>query len=210
MKKNSMGKLYAGLLLCMACAGLTACGSSSDQKSGETASGRLTSMTDTQIEIEVGIGDAVSGGAVSGGAMGQKPSGEKPSGDKPSGQTDGQAPSGQTDGQAPSGQADGQAPSGQTDGQAPSGEKPSGEKPSGEKPSGDKPSGGEMGNNDFSSQNDQGSKTYEIDEDTKIYLQEGDSKTEITADDVEIGSMVTVELDSDGDEVEAIIVQSSN
>lgn len=54
MKKTGMNKLYTGLLLCMACAGLTACGSSD----GTTkTSGRLTAISETQIQIEEMTGD---------------------------------------------------------------------------------------------------------------------------------------------------------
>ena len=68
MKKTGMNKLYTGLLLCMACAGLTACGSSD----GTTkTSGRLTAISETQIQIEEMTGDPGQNGPASGGAIGK-------------------------------------------------------------------------------------------------------------------------------------------
>ena len=68
MKKTGMNKLYTGLLLCMAGAGLTACGSSD----GTTkTSGRLTAISETQIQIEEMTGDPGQNGPASGGAIGK-------------------------------------------------------------------------------------------------------------------------------------------
>lgn len=107
-------------------------------------------------------------------------------------------PQGGVSGAAVSGSAAGEAP----DGEMKQGERPSGA-PDGEMKQGEKPSGApdrEMKQGE--------SKTYTIDSDTKIYQQNGDVKTEISLDDLNPGTMVSIETDSDGDEAESITIQS--
>lgn len=68
-----------------------------------------------------------------------------------------------------------------------------GETPPHEKPEGTPPAADET-------------KSYTISSDTKVYQQDGEEKTEITLDDLNPGSMVSVE--SDGDEAESITIQN--
>lgn len=51
------------------------------------------------------------------------------------------------------------------------------------------------------------SKTFVLNDDTKIYKQEGEEKTEISTEELELGSMLSVV--ADGDTAEIITVQSS-
>ena len=165
MKKTGMNKLYTGLLLCMACAGLTACGSSD----GTTkTSGRLTAISETQIQIEEMTGDPGQNGPASGGAIGKgKPaSGPAIQGDdKKKGPVSGGAVGG----------------------------KPEGTPPAGKRQN--------------SSQSQGESKTYKIDSDTKIYKEDGGEKTEISLDEVELGSMISIE--ADGEDADSIIVKNT-
>ena len=90
----------------------------------------------------------------------------------------------------------------------PPADKQQGEKPptDGQKPDGTPPS-------DDDNQRGQGgrkgeSKTYQLDDDTKIYKQSGDEKTEISIDEVDLGSMISVE--TEGDTATSITVQDSS
>lgn len=176
--------LYTALLLCMATTGLTACGSdnSSDSaSSGGMVMGRVTSVSSNEIQMEVMTDQGGKGG--------------------PQGSVSGAAVSGSAMGEAP----DGQMKQGERapDGETKQGERPSGA-PDGEMKQGERPSGAPDGEKKRGE-----SKTYTIDSDTKIYQQNGDEKTEITLDDLNPGSMVSIETDSDGDEAESITIQNS-
>lgn len=183
MKKTGMNKLYTGLLLCMACAGLTACGSSD----GTTkTSGRLTAISETQIQIEEMTGDPGQNGPASGGAIGE---GRPASGPAIQGDDKKKGPV--------SGGAVGEKP----DGTPPADAKGNGKKNG--KPDGTPPAG--KGQNSSQSQGE--SKTYKIDSDTKIYKEDGGEKTEISLDEVELGSMISIE--ADGEEADSIIVKNT-
>lgn len=194
MNRKKARALYTALFLCMAAAGLTACGSDNSTDSEDTAVvGRVTSVSDSELQMEVfdmdssdreGKGDkfpGASGGAISGAAVGD--------GEKPEGMPDGTPPAG-----------DGE------DG------KPQGTPPADGEDAPDAKDGDGKQQSDGKDRNDaQGpageSKTYTISSDTKIYKQDGDEKTEITLDELDPGSMVSVE--ADGDEAESITVQNN-
>lgn len=73
----------------------------------------------------------------------------------------------------------------------------------GGKPDGTPPAGKRQN----SSQSQGESKTYKIDSDTKIYKEDGGEKTEISLDEVELGSMISIE--ADGEDADSIIVKNT-
>jgi hypothetical protein len=196
MTKQVKQILIGGIFFCAAVSGLTACGSSSDSSGGESVVGRVTSISDTEIQIETvemkekgGEPDGASGGAIDG-----KDGGQRPDGDMPDGASGG-AIDGKDGGQRPDG-----ASGGAIDG------KDGGEKPDGDMPDG--ASGGAIGGKDGEKPDGASSgetKVYTITSKTKIYKQDGDEKTEITADEIELGGSVTVT--ANGDTATEITVQ---
>lgn len=93
MSKNKIRSIYTGLFLCLATAGLTACGSSDSEDADAGVMGRVTSVSDTQIVIEAfdrqrdDRPDGVSGSAIRENA-GERPkaaSGRAVDGEKPEG-----------------------------------------------------------------------------------------------------------------------------
>ena len=95
------------------------------------------------------------------------------------------------------------------------GEKPQGTPPAvkgddnqkpGDDQVGEKPEGTPPAMDDKNPQGRKGeTKTYQISSDTKIYKQQGEEKTEISINEVDLGTMISVE--TDGDEATSIIVQ---
>lgn len=179
-KHNSEHKLWAfgvSLLLGLAGASLTACNNSQQESTASGLMGRLTSVSDTKVVVEVfdRPSDAASGGAVDGRRGGKKPEGTPPADFK-------------------------------------QGEKPEGERPDGTPPA-DRPDMKQDDQKEGRPDSENGrkqmkgeSKTFVITEDTKIYKQEGEEQTEISADELELGSMLSVV--ADGDTAETITVQS--
>jgi hypothetical protein len=196
MTKQVKQILIGGIFFCAAVSGLTACGSSSDSSGGESVVGRVTSISDTEIQIETvemkekgGEPDGASGGAIDGKDGGQRPDGAS-----------GGAIDGKDGGQRPDGDMTDGASGGAIDG------KDGGEKPDGDMPDG--ASGGAIGGKDGEKPDGASSgetKVYTITNKTKIYKQDGDEKTEITVDEIELGGSVTVT--ANGDTATEITVQ---
>lgn len=83
-------------------------------------------------------------------------------------------------------------------------EKPQGTPPAdGSKPDGTPPTDGGQGKDRKRGE----TKTYQIDSSTAVYKMSGEEKTEITLDDVELGSMVSIV--TDGDKASSITVQDA-
>lgn len=179
-KHNSEHKLWAfgvSLLLGLAGAGLTACNSSQQENTASGLMGRLTSVSDTKVVVEVfdRLSNAASGAAVDGSRGDKKPEGTPPADFK-------------------------------------QGEKPEGERPDGTPPA-DRPDMKQEDQKEGRRDSENGkkqmkgeSRTFALTEDTKIYKQEGEEKTEISAEELELGSMLSVV--TDGDTAEIITVQS--
>lgn len=166
MADNKMRKIYAGLVLCMSLASLTACGSSDEESTDNSVMGRVTAISDSKMIMEVFEQDQA-----------QRQDGERPNAASGSG-----AQFDRRDGEMPEGTPP-------TDGQKPKGTPPA----DGQKPKGTPPAGkGE-------------SKTFQINGDTQIYKQSGEEKTEITIDEIELGSWVSVTIEDDV--AKSIIIQ---
>lgn len=170
-KHNSEHKLWAfgvSLLLGLAGASLTACNNSQQESTASGLMGRLTSVSDTKVVVEVfdRPSDAASGGAVDGRRGGKKPEGTPPADFKQE-------------------------------------EKPEGDRPDMKQ---DDQKEGRRDSENERKQKKGESKTFVLTEDTKIYKQEGEEQTEISADELELGSMLSVV--ADGDTAETITVQS--
>lgn len=175
------------LLLGLASASLTACSNSQQENTEAGVMGRLTSVSDTQIVVEVfdhqkgQSPKAASGGAV-GGSMDPERSEEK--------------------------RPDGTPPSDWKQGEKPDGDRPEGTPPADlpEMKQGDQKR--DRGNTENARGAKRGeSKTFVLTEDTKIYKQEGEETTEISTAELELGSMLSVV--ADGDAAERITIQSS-
>lgn len=177
--KSKVWAFGVSLLLGLASAGLTACNNNQQENTASGMMGRLTSVSDKKVVVEVFdrpsnavSGQAADGSRASDGNMGrQKPEGTPPAGFK-------------------------------------QGEKPEGERPDGTPPA-DRPE--RKQENRDNSQNEKKpkkgeSKTFVLTEDTKIYKQEGEEKTEISAEELELGSMLSIV--AEGDTAEVITVQS--
>lgn len=150
--KSKVWAFSVSLLLGLASASLTACGSGQQGDAADGVMGRLTSISDTKVIVEVfdQKGEhppkAASGGAAEG-EMKRRPEGTPP--------------------------ADIQR--------------------------------GEKGNpGDGKESKTRESKTFVIGENTKFYKQEGEEETEITADELELGSMLSII--ADGEVAESIHV----
>jgi hypothetical protein len=207
MNRKKIRALYTALFLCMATTGLTACGSgdASTESADSSVVGRVTSVSDSELQMEVfdmdanaadGKGDkflGASGGAISGSAV--------ENGDNPPQMPDGTMPAGE-DGK--NGGDDNKKP----DGTPPAGADGTPSADQADTPNAENGADKEKGNGENGKKMSGESKTYTISSDTKVYKQDGDEKTEITLDDLNPGSMVSVE--ADGDEVESITIQSSN
>lgn len=147
----------------------------SSSGSASTTNGRLTSISDSQVVIEAFADDMKKMENVSGGAV----SGSAMSG-KPQ---------------------DGEKPDQNMNSDSSSDKK---EPPQGEQPASGGAVDGQQKPDD--SQMPQGeSKNYNISSKTKVYKQSGDSKTEISLDDVEIGDNISVV--ADGEDATEIVVQ---
>lgn len=192
--KHKVWVMGVSLLLGLACAALTACGD--DAEGTEEITGRLTSVSDSQIEIEVfdkGEGrdpGAASGGAVRGEGM------RRPEGTPPADMKQGERPEGTPP--ADMDMEQGEKPEG-----APPTDLEKGERPEGTPPA-DMPEAGQGGGKDGEGDPGNGrgmkageKKTFAINDSTKFYKQEGEEKTEITVDEVELGGMVSVAADGD-------------
>lgn len=147
----------------------------SSSGSASKTNGRLTSISDSQVVIEAFADDMKKMENVSGGAV---------------------------SGRALSGKAqDGEKPDRNMDADSFDDKK---EPPQGERPA----SGGAVDRSqktdDFQMARGE-SRNYNISSKTKIYKQSGDSKTEITLDDVEIGDNISVV--ADGEDATEIVVQ---
>lgn len=161
MKKTK--KIYMGLLLCLAVAGMSGCGANGEEasESAENAvMGKVTAISETQLVINAF--DMKDGGMRPHGTPSPEdreslPEGEKPKGTPPSGE-----------------------------GESESGD----ERPEGTPPSEDKKSQENKGKRDGEKTGE--TKTYQIDDDTKIYKMSGEEKTEITVQDIELGEMVSI------------------
>ena len=177
--KSKVWAFGVSLLLGLASASLTACNNNQQENAASGMMGRLTSVSDTKVVVEVFdrpsnavSGQAADGSRASDGNMGrQKPEGTPPAGFK-------------------------------------QGEKPEGERPDGTPPA-DRPE--RKQENRDNSQNEKKpkkgeSKTFVLTEDTKIYKQEGEEKTEISAEELELGSMLSIV--AEGDTAQVITVQS--
>ena len=178
---------------------LSGCGSKSTESAGDEVNGRVSAFSDSEITVEVfqkndGSSegrperqDAASGGAVGNGEQppekpseSMKPDGEAAQGENP---PDRPSESMKPDGEAPQGEQPPENPDAASGGAVGNGEKPSGQMPKGE------------------------SKTYTITDDTKFYENDGDSTTEISLNDLELGGDVTLVLDSDGKNVVSVTKQ---
>lgn len=170
MTKDRMKAFCTGLFLCFAAAGLTACGSSDDESTDGAVIGRLTSASDTQIVVEIfeekegGRPDIASGSGA--GVDRQRPEGEQ--------SLDGKEPSGNKPKGTPPADA-GQPRDSSEDAQKPQGSPPADDQKG-------KGRGGRTGE----------TKTYYINSDTVIYKMSGEEKTEISIDEVELGSMLSI------------------
>lgn len=193
-----------GLCVCML-ASMTACGES-DSENLTQVSGRVSAVADGEITLSVfempGNGemrgnrpDGVSGGAVDGKERPKMPEGTPPAdmnGKMPQG---GEMPK---DGKMPQGNGQrGQRPDGVSGGTMEGREKP-------EMPDGTPPVGNAGGVPRGTSE----TKKIIIKDSTKVYTQQGEEKVESSVSDVQLGSMVMVELD--GDEAVSITIQSMN
>lgn len=185
-KHNSEHKVWAfglSLLLGLAGASLTACSSSQQENTASGMMGRLTSVSDTKVVVEVfnRPSNAASGGAVDGR-------------------------------RASDGDMGGKRPEGTPPADFKQGEHPKGERPDGTPPA-DRPDmkqddqkEGQPDSENGKKQKKGESKTFVLTDDTKIYKQEGEEKTEISADELELGSMLSVV--ADGENAEIITIQS--
>lgn len=183
-KSKSGHKMWvfgASLLLTLAGAGLTACGSSQQEDTEAGLMCRLTSVSDTKVVVEVferGEGhppNAASGGAADGKMPSEPDMGKRPEGTPPADFKNGKKPEGTPPADAPEMKR------------------------------------GDGGENRDSQENGKTrkkgeSKTFVLDEGTKIYKQDGEEKTEISAGELELGSMLSVV--ADGDTAKTITVQS--
>lgn len=174
--RTKMKGLYFGVMMCLAMSNLTGCGDG--EADGNTVTGRLTAISDTSITMEV-FPQMEEGKErpVSGGAIGKRPDGQMPEGTPPAGM-----------------------------------EMPEGEMPEGTPPADREMSEGEIpeGEEKNGSNRKQGgrnleSKTYEISEDVQVYKQQGEETVEITWEEVELGTLVSV-VEQDG-VISAITVQ---
>lgn len=193
-KHNSEHKLWAfgvSLLLGLAGASLTACNNSQQENTASGLMGRLTSVSDTKVVVEVfdRPSNAASGAAVDGSRGDKKPEGTPPADFK-----------------------QGEKPDGTPPADFKQGEKPEGERPDGTPPA-DRPDMKQDDQKEGRPDSENGrkqmkgeSRTFGLTEDTKIYKQEGEEQTEISADELELGSMLSVV--ADGDTAETITVQS--
>lgn len=185
--KSRVWAFGISLLLGLAGASLTACNNSQQENTASGLMGRLTSVSDTKVVVEVfeRPSNAASGAAVDGSRGGKRPEGTPPADFK--------------------------------QGEIPEGERPDGTPPAdfkqGEKPEGDRPDMKQDDQKEGRPDSENGrkqmkgeSKTFVLTEDTKIYKQEGEEQTEISADELELGSMLSVV--ADGDTAETITVQS--
>lgn len=183
MKKEMKKSMFKVMLVCVAAVGLTACANSRQDSSasdGSSVTGRLTAVSGSQITVSV-MNDG--GGRPDGDASkGEKPDSEASKGEKP----DGDAPKGEKpDGEAPKDMAPGNSASGG----AIAGEEDSDHKRSDGFSKGQRSSGGRKGKGE--------EKTYQITGSTKIYKQSGDEKTEVSLDEVDPGSPVTITADGE-------------
>jgi hypothetical protein len=205
MNRKKARALYTALFLCMAATGLTACGSDTSSESSDSeVVGRVTSISDSELQMEVFDMDAnasedkgdkfpgASGGAISGAAV-------KDGGDRP------QMPEGTMP--ADGDRKDNNGENGKPDGTPPADQGNQGEAPDAKDGDADTKKDADGNDKSGSGQPSGESKTYAISSDTKVYQQDGDEKTEITLDELNPGSMVSVE--TDGDEVESITIQNS-
>lgn len=175
--KSRVWAFGISLLLGLAGASLTACNNSQQENTASGLMGRLTSVSDTKVVVEVfdHPSNVASGGAIDENRGGKKPEGTPPADFK-------------------------------------QGEKPEGERPDGTPPA-DRPDMKQDDQKEGRPDSENGrkqmkgeSKTFVLTEDTKIYKQEGEEQTEISADELELGSMLSVV--ADGDTAETITVQS--
>ena len=166
------------LLVCTALV-LSGCGSKTTESAGDEVSGRVSAFSDSEITVEVF--------------------------QRNSDNSDGrpERPDAASGGAVSNGE---QPPERPSESMKPDGEAPQGEQPP-ENP--DAASGGAVGNGEKSSgQMPKGeSKTYTITEDTKFYENDGDSTTEISLNDLEIGGDVALVLDSEGKNVVSVTKQ---
>lgn len=188
-KIHAKGSIIFTVIACTALV-LSGCGSNSTESAGDEVSGRVSAFSDSEITVEIfqknddnseGRPDAASGGAIGNGEQPpEKPSESmKPDGEAAQGEQPPERPSEsmKPDGNPP------ENPDAASGGAIGNGEKPSGQMPKGE------------------------SKTYTITEDTKFYENDGDSTTEISLNDLELGGDVTLVLDSEGKNVVSVTKQ---
>lgn len=187
MKNRWMKGLCAGLCACMMTAGLAGCGQSSSESSTQVM-GRVTAVSDSEITLAVfeqPEGKGVSGGAVHGQ--------DKPKGTPPAGMPEG-------------GEPGEKAPDGVSGGAFGGKDRPEGTPPAdnpGEKTDSTSGDGDKKMRNESTE-----TKKIAISKDTKVYTQQGEDKTEASLSDVQLGAMVSVELD--GDEAISITLQTMN
>lgn len=161
---------------------------SGDKPEGDSSSDNkpeADAPSDDKPEGDPPSGDKPDGGAPSG----DKPEGGSPSGDKP----EGNPPSGdKPEGEAPSGdKPEGNPPSGDK----PEGNHPSGDKPEGGAPGGDKPEGGAPGGQStFSPDGD--NIVFKVDDATKITVEFLQGSSDGSLDDISVGSVLEIELNS--------------
>lgn len=158
--KSKVWAFGVSLLLGLASASLTACNNNQQENAASGMMGRLTSVSDTKVIVEVF--------------------------DRPSNAVSGQAADGS---RASDGNMGRQKPEGTPPADRPERKQETRDNSQNEK----EPRKGE-------------SKTFVLSEDTKIYKQEGEEKTEISAEELELGSMLSIV--AEGDTAEVITVQS--
>ena len=181
---------------------------SGDKPEGDSSSGDKPeggAPSGDKPEGEAPSGDKPEGNPPSGDMPeGNPPSGDKPEGNPPSGdKPEGNPPSGnKPEGNPPSGdKPEGNPPSGdKPEGNPPSGDKPEGNPPSGDKPEGgapggDKPEGGAPGGQStFSPDGD--NIVFKVDDATKITVEFLQGSSEGSLDDISVGSVLEIELNS--------------
>lgn len=169
MEGKKIRAIGTSLILCLAAMNISGCGLKDSESSANAVMGRVTSVSDTQIVMEVmDKQDDKKPEAASGGAAGIE--GNKPQGTPPAGMQQ------DNDGQKP----EGTPPADNKDAK-------NGEKPQGTPPADAKNGGKKKGE----------SKTYQIDSDTKIYKKSGEESTEISVSEINPGDMVSVETDGE-------------
>lgn len=176
-KIRTKTSIFFALLACSALI-LSGCGSKTSESAGDEVNGRVSAFSDSEITVEVfQKNDDNSNGRP------ERPDAASGGAVTENGKPDGEAPQGENPPEKPS------------ESMKPDGEMPAsgGAIGNGEKPSGDMPKGE--------------SKTYTITDDTKFYENDGESTTEISLNDLELGGDVTLVLDSEGKNVVSVTKQ---